>query len=297
MENTVSDLNTRFAMANWLAFEDDGTGLPVAQITTPQASARVALHGAQLLAWQPIGHQPVLWVSKAAVFELGKSVRGGVPVCWPWFGAKDGKTAHGFVRTLMWQVVGVSVDTASQLVLRLGLSADSSTRSVWEHEFDLELVLTVGATLSIALTTRNTGATGFIVTEALHTYFCVGEIGQCRVLGLEDTEYLDKVKHFARSRQNGAVEISGETDRIYINTQADCLIEDQALGRTIRVAKTGSCATVVWNPWREREKTISDMASDEFLSMLCVETANAGTDSISIDPGEMHTMTMCISVA
>jgi glucose-6-phosphate 1-epimerase len=118
----------------------------VADIHTPLANASVALHGAQVLSWQPVGQKPVLWVSKATVFEAGKPVRGGVPVCWPWFGAMPGKTMHGFVRTLMWQVRGAELDAGGQIVLRLGACDNAATRAVWDHAFDLELVVTVGTT-------------------------------------------------------------------------------------------------------------------------------------------------------
>jgi glucose-6-phosphate 1-epimerase len=249
-----------------------------------------------VLSWQPTGQAPVIWLSKAAVFESGKSVRGGVPVCWPWFGAREGNTAHGFVRTRLWDVRETSINADKQVVLRLGIADDAITRAVWDFAFDLELVVSVGASLSMELITRNTGDQPFTVTEALHTYFDIGDIGQTQVFGLDGTDYLDKVNQFAKRAQTGAVEFTGETDRIYFNTLADCLIDDPVRHRHMRISKTGSSASVVWNPWSGREKDIADMACGEYRGMVCVETANAGLHQVTVEPGAIHALTARIEV-
>lgn len=292
----MDTLNTQFGISDALHFADAGNHLPVADIQTPWSSARVALQGAQVLTWQPNGAAPVLWVSKAAVYETGKGVRGGVPVCWPWFGAKEGAPAHGFVRTRMWTVRETRQADDKSVHLRLCLSDDASTRTLWNHAFDLELHVIVGRSLTMQLISRNSGTEAFDVTEALHTYFTVGEIGQAAVQGLDGTAYQDKVAKLAHAEQCGPVTFAGETDRVYLNTTADCVIEDRAQQRNIRVAKTGSTATVVWNPWSEREKAFADMAAGEYRQMLCVETANAGTAPITVAPGATHTLTACISL-
>lgn len=289
-------LNQQFAMPGQLHFEDRGPGLPVAHVTTAQASASIALHGGQLLSWQPIGQQPVIWLSKAALFESGKPVRGGVPVCWPWFGAVPDKPAHGFVRTRMWQMRAAAMDDAGQMVLRLGIGDDADTRVLWDHAFDLELVVTVGRTLTLALVTRNTGDAPFEISQALHTYFCTADITQTAVHGLDGCRYLDKVHGMVTRQQLGPVTFTAETDRIYLDTTANCRIDDPALSRGFTVAKSGSSSTVVWNPWSEREKSFADMAAGEYRQMLCVETCNAGPDRISIAPGCTHTLSAMISL-
>lgn len=296
MTQTLNTLNTNFAVANALRFTEVVPGLPVAEISTPLATASVALHGAHVLSWQPAGQAPVIWVSKAAIFELGKPVRGGVPLCWPWFGPLADKPMHGFVRTMVWQVRGAELDASGQLVLRLGLTDDASTRALWDFAFDLELVVTVGSTLTIALTTRNTGDASFSINQALHTYFATSDIHQTTVQGLAGGSYINKVQNFAVCQQEGDVTFTGETDRIYTDTTADSLIVDGVTGRTIRIAKQGSASTVVWNPWSEKEKNIVDMAAGEHRQMLCVETCNAGPDSISIPAGGVHTLAATISV-
>lgn len=296
MTQTLSTLNTTFSLGNSLRFTEAVPGLPVAEISTPLATASVALHGAHVLSWQPAGQAPVIWVSKAAIFELGKPVRGGVPLCWPWFGPLADKPMHGFVRTMVWQVRGAELDASGQLVLRLGISDDASTRALWDFAFDLELVVTVGSTLTIALTTRNTGDASFSINQALHTYFATSDIHQTTVQGLAGGSYINKVQNFAVCQQAGGVVFTGETDRIYTDTTADSLIVDGVTGRTIRITKQGSASTVVWNPWSEKEKNIVDMAAGEHRQMVCVETCNAGPDSISIPAGGAHTLAATISV-
>ena len=296
LNHDIDSLNTRFAIPARLRFHSDHAGFPVADITTADATACVALHGGQVLGWQPTGQQPVIWVSKAAVYQPGKSVRGGVPICWPWFGAMAGQSAHGFVRNRPWQVRQASMTAADTVELRLGLQDDASTRALWDFAFDLELRVTVGATLTMELVTRNRGEQPFSISEAMHTYFHVGDIHQTAVQGLDGTDYLDKVSNIAPAHQTGAVRFDGETDRVYLNTTADCLIEDPAWQRVIRIAKAGSTSTVVWNPWSEKEKNFADMAAGEYKDMVCVETANAGGGSITVPPGGEHVLTAVIGV-
>jgi D-hexose-6-phosphate mutarotase/predicted GNAT family N-acyltransferase len=296
LDNFSETLNARFAIPGRLRFQDSGPGLPVAEITTPDAMARVAVQGGQVLEWQPSGQKPVIWVSKAAVHQPGKGVRGGVPVCWPWFGQLEGKGVHGFVRTRMWEVREARLDMADTVVLRLGIREDESTRAQWDHAFDLELIVTVGAALKMELVTRNTGNAPFTITDGLHTYFRVGDIHQTKVHGLDGTSYFDKVHDFQQSTQSGPVTFSEETDRVYFNTTADCLIEDPVFGRTIRVAKAGSGSSVVWNPWTEKERGFADMAAGEYADMVCVETVNASPDEITIAPGGKHSLVAFVGV-
>ena len=297
MEHHTDTLNQQFAIAGQLEFVDAAAGVPVVEIITPHARARIAVQGAQVLEWQPAGQQPVLWVSRAAVYQPGKGVRGGVPVCWPWFGAGEaGKPAHGFVRTRIWEVRETGRGIADSVFIRLGMQDDESTRALWDHAFDLELIVTVGATLKMELVTRNRGDTAFVITEGLHTYLRVGNINQTRVIGLENTEYLDKVRDFMRDTQIGAVSFSGETDRVYVDTTRDCVVDDPGLTRKIRIAKSGSTSTVVWYPLTDKEKGFADMAAGEYQEMLCVETVNAGNSGVSVAAGAVHSMVALIGV-
>jgi glucose-6-phosphate 1-epimerase len=297
MSVSVETLNQQFAIPDVLRFVEAAAGMPVIEITGADASARIAVQGAQVLEWQPSGQQPVLWVSRAAVYQAGKGVRGGVPVCWPWFGAGEaGKPAHGFVRTRMWQVRETG-QHAEGVYVKLGISDDAETRAIWDYAFDLELIVTAGNMLSMELVTHNTGDKPFTITDALHTYFRTGDITKTEVLGLDKTTYLDKVLDFGQHMQEGAVVFVGETDRVYLDTQAESVISDAALKRKIHVAKRGSNSTVVWNPWTEKEKGFADMAVGEYREMLCVETCNAATDTVTIAAAHSHHLLAQISVA
>jgi glucose-6-phosphate 1-epimerase len=292
----ASSLNERFGISALVQFSDAGAGLPVLEIASAFATARIALQGAHVLAWQPVGHDPVIWVSKAAVYQPGKAVRGGVPICWPWFGPKAGHAAHGFVRTRMWTLRETRLEPTGEVVVRLGTTDDDSTRAIWNHAFDLELTITVGSRLIMQLRSRNTGDRPFELTEALHTYFNVADIQQAAVLGLDGIEYQNKVEPFGVERQKGEVLFSGETDRVYVNTTDDCLIHDRQSGRVIRVAKAGSAATVVWNPWSEKEKSFADMATGEYRGMVCVESANTGTEPVLVPAGGEHVLLVVLSI-
>ena len=290
----INTLNQGFGIADCLHFETGPGGLPVATITTAKASAQVALQGAQVLAWQPSGQEPVLWLSETAEFAPGKPVRGGVPVCWPWFGPLADKGLHGFARNRNWSVRASQQDADGQVLLCLSLQDDLQSRLLWDHAFDLELHITVGASLTMTLTTRNTDRAAFTINQALHTYFRVGDIRQICVLGLDGCTYLDKVQAMARLQQSGDIRFSAETDRVYLDTATDCVIDDPVLGRQIRIAKQGSHSTVVWNPWSE--KVMPDMASGTYQHMVCVETCNAGPDAITLAPGQQHGLRASISV-
>ncbi len=282
-------LNETFGMHSSLHIADV-SGVPVLSISTPQASARIALQGAQVLAWQPAGHLPVLWTSQVAVYQPGRGVRGGVPVCWPWFGAGElGQPAHGFVRTRLWQLRETAWK-GDRLVVRMGLRDDAETRAIWNHGFDLELRVDIGNTLVMQLITRNIGDNAFTITDALHTYFQVGDIARTEVTGLDQTAYLDKVLGFENKMQVGAVQFTGETDRIYLNTDATCVIHDMAQDRHIHVLKSGSLSTVVWNPWADKAAGFTDMRFEEYRNMLCVETCNAGSDTVTLAPGGKHVL-------
>lgn len=292
---TAQQLNTQFGIDGQLSFREDASGLLVAEFANAQASAALCLQGAHLMFWQPNSQAvPVIWLSRDAKLAEGKSIRGGAPVCWPWFGAHATESAfpgHGFARTVPWQVVesGSEPNGATRLTLRL--VASDKTRAQWPHACTLDLTVIVGESLRMELATENTGATDFVIGEALHTYFRIGDIGAVRVTGLAGCEYWDKVGGSTLKRQAGAISFSGETDRVYIDTAAECVIEDEQLKRRIHVAKSGSLATVVWTPWLEKADKMGDMGKpDGWREMVCVESVNALENVVSVAAGKRHTM-------
>jgi len=225
-------------------------------------------------------------------------IRGGIPVCWPWFGAhpdRDDLPIHGFARISDWSVESAdSVEAGTRVVLSL---ADSdATRALWPHRFTLTLAITVGEALTLELETVNKGDEPFSFTQALHSYFTVGCIHDTTVRGLEGARYLDTVGEVVEKVQDGVIRFTEETDRDYFDTTAECIIDDPVLGREIHVAKTGSNSTVVWNPWTEKSKRMSDFPDDGFPGMLCVETTNATKfDTVVVEPGGSHAISTRIT--
>jgi len=292
---TAQQLNTQFGIPGQLSFREDASGLVIAEINNPQATASLCLQGAHLMAWQP-GSQavPVVWLSRDARLAAGKSIRGGVPVCWPWFGAhavESGFPAHGYARTVPWRVVesGSEPNGATRLTLRLVES--EKTRAQWSHSCTLELTVIVGETLRMELATENTGESDFVISEALHTYFKIGDIGAAHITGLAGCDYWDKVGGSTLKKQDGTIQFVSETDRVYIDTAAECVIEDDQLKRRIHVAKSGSLSTVVWTPWTAKADRMGDLGQpDGWREMVCVESANAIENSVKIAAGTRHTL-------
>lgn len=292
-------LNARYGIPEQLSFKVVAGGLIVAEVNNAHATASIALQGAHLMTWAPKGELPVIWLSRDAKPAPGKSIRGGVPICWPWFGphASEPKfPGHGFARTVPWSVVDTQKlgNGATRLVFRLVHS--DATRAQWPHPSEVEIHMVVGTTLEFDLVTRNTGGAAITVGDALHTYFEVGDVSKVKVHGLDGCPYLDKVDGGARKQQSGPVTIAGEVDRIYLNSIADCVIEDAVLKRRIRIAKQGSASSVVWNPWIEKAAKMGDLGEKGYLNMLCVESTNADADVVSIVPGAEHHLWVRYSV-
>lgn len=287
----ISALEERFGIAGEVSFTEGPNGMPVVEISNAQSMGSIGLQGAQLLTWAPVSQELVVWLSPLAKFGPGKAPRGGVPVCWPWFGPHPSEPtflAHGFARTSPWEAIEAEAleDGSSRLGFRL--IRTEASHAQWPHATPLEIRYTLGEALEIELTTRNETDQPVTLGEALHTYFMVSDVRNVRVTGLEGCEYLDKVDGGRRKRQEGPISFGGETDRVYLGTEAECRIEDPGLKRRIRVEKQGSRSTVVWTPWEEKARKLGDFEEDGYLRMLCVESANAADDLLTLAPGEEH---------
>ncbi len=299
MTTSISTLNTRHGIPGCVTFKQSPGGLALIEVENSQAGASLALQGAQVLTWAPKGQSAVIWLSEAAKFAPGKSLRGGVPVCWPWFGphaSEPNFPAHGYARTTSWAVVSTAALSDGRTRLVFELPSSEATRTWWPHDTALQLQITVGATLEMDLVTRNNSPASVEIGQALHTYFQVSDVRKVEVHGLEGCAYLDKVDGGLRKHQHASVTIAAEVDRIYLDTAADCLIEDPGLQRRIRIAKRGSRATVVWNPWLEKANKMGDLGDDGYLNMLCVESANAADDVVTLAPNEEHHLWVRYSV-
>lgn len=281
-------------------FTEGSGGLTALDIHTPAAQGRIYVHGAHVASWTPTGTAPVLFMSQQSLFAPGKAIRGGVPVCFPWFAARasDPKSpAHGFVRTAEWTVESLTAEPDGTVVATFTFSETEATRGYWPHAFRARFQVRMGKELEMIFTVENRDTQPFTYEVALHTYFSVSAIQAVEVTGLEGAAYIDKVEAFAKKEQPAEpIRFFGETDRVFPGTTATCVLKDPGLNREIVVEKSGSATSVVWNPWVAKAAAMADFGDEEWPGMACIETANAGADSITLAPGASHTMTAKISV-
>ena len=293
-------LNLRFGISGLAKVISGSGGLPKLQVSAKSASAEIYLHGAQVTSWQPAGAGEVIFLSEHSHWTDGRAIRGGIPVCFPWFRAKadDPKApAHGFVRTREWQLDSVISKEDASVIAVFSTESDASTRLWWPHEFRLALRITIGVTLGLELTATNTGSAPLSFEEALHTYFRVGRVERVRVRGLNGVTYLDNVDQNREKAQSGDLVLTGTTDNAYLNTLSVTELIDPILRRAVRTEKENSRTTIVWNPWQQGAASLSDLGEDEWQQMTCVEASNILSSAVSLAPGEEHTMRANLSIA
>ena len=293
-KNDIELLNKKHSQEigqNYLCFKKGEGDIPIVEVKNQYASAIISLQGAHLLSWIPEGEEDVIWLSEDASFAAGKSVRGGIPICWPWFGAHESYSdypAHGFARTTKWHILCTETLDDGSTRITFTTQAIPENEHMWPPETTVQLKITIGKKLEMELITNNNGSQAITIGQALHTYFKIGDISKVSLHGLDDTVYLDKPDGLKRKNQHGPVTISGEVDRIYLDTTSDCVIEDKVLKRNIIIIKCGSHSTVVWNPWQETAAKMGDLGEQGYKRMLCVESCNAADDVVTIEPGKTH---------
>jgi glucose-6-phosphate 1-epimerase len=276
-------------------------GLERLVLEAGESETHVYTHGANVFHFQPKGGRPVLTASSRSHFEAGapgKPIRGGVPICFPWFGGKAGDTTappHGVARLLTWGIDSVTREADGRLRAVLSLASGDYTRGQFPHDFALSFTVSVGRSLEMALAVRNTGGAPFTFEEALHSYLAVSDVRQIAITGLEQTTYIDKTDAFRRkAAADEPLVLRGETDRVFLGTRARLALSDPGWRRRIVVSKSGSDTTIVWNPWSEKAKTIPDLGDEDWTGMVCIETANAADNAITLGPGQAHTVTALI---
>ena len=300
----IQTLTDNFAIANVLSFSTAEHGLVRASIKTAVCTAELYLQGAHLTAWQPTGAEAVLFLSENSAFEPGKAIRGGVPIIFPWFGARTATSesprtdgpSHGFARICDWELAFAAL-SGDDLHLTLTLGPNDLSCSLGIDHFQLAYQLTLGRELRMKLTVANLGSMPLHFEEALHTYFTVGNSRHVSIRGLSDTDFIDKTDGFKRKLQTELVlTLTGETDRLYFDTEQTVTLDDPSLRRRISVAKMNSKTTVIWNPWSELSAKLMDMSPGGWEQMTCIETANAADDTLILQSGEHHTMEAHITV-
>jgi glucose-6-phosphate 1-epimerase len=300
-QSDIAALNEKFAIAGQLEFIQDAGGLVIARISNAHAQTSIALQGAHIMTFQPVGEEPLLWLSPAAKLVPGKSIRGGIPICWPWFGThvtEDNLPSHGFARTVPWEVAATEKPEDGSTRISFDLPQSSIPTAQWPYLCHARLTATIGKTLVVELSTENLGSEEFDLTEALHTYFVISDVDSMQITGLQGCNYLERVGVSQFKKENEpAVRITSEVDRIYLDTRGECQIEDSGLKRRIRIIKSDSHSTVVWNPWVEKSAKMGDFGSDTgYRGMVCVESGNVDFNLVRLAPKEKHTLRVEYSI-
>jgi glucose-6-phosphate 1-epimerase len=294
----ISALNQRFEIPGIAAIVEERKGFPSVRVQTPDVTGEVQLYGGQVSSWKPAGAEEVFFVSSKTRWQEGTAIRGGVPICFPWFADRtEGpkSPAHGLVRTKPWRLEAIT-HADSNVTVALSTSADETTKKVWQGDYHLLFCATFGDQLRLELIVTNRGSLTFKFEEALHSYYRVGNVEKTKVRGLGGCTYVDKTDARKEKHQRGDVTLTGETDRVYRGTSSSVEIEDPVLRRRILVAKEDSRDTVVWNPWTQKAAAMADLGADEWRQFVCVETANVGDHGVTLGEVQAHTMTALISV-
>lgn len=273
-----------------------------------QAELVVAQQGAHIISYQIDGDQPLIWSNPGAVFKHGKAIRGGMPICWPWFGnlqrnphhvqamrqSSEPANAHGEVRAIDWELMGMGEDGDALIIEFIQPKAEGQLPG-WPHTVGLKLQIRMDSALNVSLISFNAGPEDVSLSQALHSYFAVSDVRQVSIEGLDGVSYLNTLESWeTQIVQAGDVTFTGETDRIYQDTPNLISIVDPGWQRRIQIQTAGSSSAVVWNPWVEKTQTFSDMEADGWQNMVCVETANVLTDSVTLKPGDMNVMSVSI---
>jgi len=286
---SIQQLNHDFAIPGQLEFIKAEGGFPFIKIHNASATALISVYGGQVLSFKPHDQaHDLLYLSPKSIYAEGKAIRGGIPVCWPWFGPDPkglNRPNHGFVRNNYWLVTRTEALSAAETKITLVFKESSKKERTWQKPFRLQLEITIGTGLSLRLCTENTGENAFSITQAFHTYFRVGHINAVQIQGLEGCEYFDKLDQGAQKIQQDVVTIGEEVDRIYTDVQKQLLLLDAAYKRRIQITSCSTKTAVVWNPWVKTTRKMPDLANNAYKEFICVEAGNIALDLVQIQPG------------
>ena len=295
----IEGLNKRFGVAGVSEIVAGKGGLPIVRVTSKLAEAEISLYGAQVLRWRPAGAGEVLFLSQQSRWERGAAIRGGIPVCFPWFRNKaDDAHApkHGFVRTREWRLDSLSADEIGTVTLLCVTGSDEESRRWWPHEFLCAYRIGVGRELRLEFSVMNRGNSAIRFEEALHTYFRVADASRVLVRGLDGSTYLDNMDGNRSRKQVGDLAIAQQTDNAYLDTAATVEAIDAAGSRRLRTEKMNSASTVVWNPGQDGAAAMAEFGPEEWREMVCVEASNVLGCAVTLGPDEEHTLHAILSV-
>ena len=274
-----------------VTIQQTDTGLEYLAIESALCSATIFLQGAQLASFTPKDQAPLIWMSEDEDYQQGKGLRGGIPICWPWFGVSqhEGWPIHGVARTSLWRAEEVN-EHDDHIEVSLSLPMRSVDKTYWPHSTELKVVFHLSTTLKVTLTNTNVGDSTIELTQALHTYFPTSDITATQVDGLQGSQFIE----FAEGPfdQNEVVSFARETDMVY--TQAAPMQHIRTPEGTIAVGREHSTSCVLWNPWIDKAKRLSNFQDEEYKTMLCLEAGNVMEDKVVLEPGQSHSLSTII---
>jgi len=285
---TITNLSDKVSIVQ----KDD---VKIVRVIHEKATAGIALHGAHVLSYQPAGKEDLIWMSSNTPFDGKAALRGGIPVCWPWFG-KIAEPAHGFARINEWKLADHR-ESEKGVIIALELEESPETLLIWPYKFKTRLYVEIGDELKVSLEVNNTDEKAWTFSSALHTYLNVGDITQISTTGMGD-EYIDKLQDAKLCKGDDTLVLTDTIDRIYTTPEAKITVTDPVLKRALMVENSGHNSAVLWNPWSQGSEAMADMPDDGYKTMFCVEsTIHAPCLSAGqiLQPKEQHVLTTTIS--
>ena len=295
----IEALDEKFSTEGELGFAELEYDLVFITVSNKFADADICLYGAHVTSFRPHNNMELLWMSPASHFQVGSPIRGGIPVCFPWFGlhkSDQEKPMHGFARLMYWDVLETASLPNGETQIRLGLQSSEETKTYWPHDFCAEMCITVGQSLTVSFKVTNTSQEAFEYTSALHSYFTLSSVENISIEGLANTGYHNQLNGANGKQEEEILQISEPITRHYLDTEATCVIEDPIFRRRIRIEKEGSKTTTVWNPGAETCAKMVDLPDDSYHAFVCIETVNAFDDFVGLAPGESHETTVILGV-
>jgi glucose-6-phosphate 1-epimerase len=295
----IDELDDKFSIEGEVGFAELEEDLAFVTVSNKHGDADICLYGAHVTSFRPRNSMDLLWMSPESNFEEGKAIRGGIPVCFPWFGphkTDSEKPQHGFARLMYWEVANTSTNASGESVVRLQLSSSAETKAYWPHDFLAEMTFVVGKKLTATLKVTNTSGAPFDYTCALHSYYSLSAIESISIEGLKGLTYYNQLTGERDVQEEETLEITDALTRHYLNTEAPVIIADSAFRRRIKVDKSGSKVTTVWNPGAETCANIGDLPDDGYETFICVEATNAFDYPVHLAPGESFETSAIIGI-
>ena len=295
VSSNIPERVKRFEIPGRLTLMEGNGELLKVEVTSDWSTAEIYLQGAHVTDFQRKGEAPLLFTSQFSRFQRGEPIRGGIPIIFPWFGAREGEPAHGFARLAEWELHEATALPEGGVSLRFSLP-ETAASATWPS-FSANYVVTVTDTLTLELIITNAAHDqNFSFENCLHTYFTVGDINAISITGLKGATYLDKLENFAPKTETAdAIKISAEVDQHFLDTTSAVEILDPKLKRKIRIQKSGSASTSVWNPWTTKSQQMPDFGNEEYKQMVCIESGNVAKNRIVLAPGTSSVLKITLS--